>query len=70
MGYFETDDFPAPKTLIDRFGKLSVLKHFLGIDETAPLLGPSFKVSTKLKSKLQTDKDLETIALMKLSSLG
>ena len=64
------DDFPAPKTLKDRFGKPSALKHFLGIDETAPLLEPSFKVSTKLKSKLQTDKNLETIALMELSSLG
>ena len=52
----QTGEFFAPKTLRDRFG-------------TPPLLERSLKGASKLKSKLPTDLQMESIPLKELSSL-
>ena len=45
------------------------MKKFLGIDRTPPALERSFKAAAKLKSELRTDREIESIPPMELSSL-
>ena len=66
----QTDEFFAPKTLRDRFGGLNTMKNFLGIDKTPPVLERSAKAATKLKGKLPTNLQMESIPLGELSSLA
>ena len=72
MGFLtkQTDEFLAPKTLTDRQGGVNALKNFLSIDETLPALERSFKAATKLKRELPTHIELESKAVMELSSLA
>ena len=46
------------------------MKSFLGLDETPPALGRSFKAATKLRRELPTDIEMESIPLMELPSLA
>ena len=57
------------KNLRDRFGGVNTTESFLGVDKTPPALERSFKAGTKLKSKLPTDIEMESIPLEELSSL-
>ena len=41
----QTGEFLAPKMLKDRFGGLSTMKNFLGINEKLPALERSFKAA-------------------------
>ena len=66
----QTDEILAPKALRDRFGGLSAMKNFIGIDETPPALEQSFNVPTELNRELQTDLDLKTVPLMGLLFLA
>ena len=45
------------------------MKNFLGVDRTPSALERSFRATTKLKGKLPTDLEMESIPLEKLSSL-
>ena len=45
------------------------MKNFLGIDTTPPLLERSISAASKLKSKLPTDLQMESMPLEELSSL-
>ena len=45
------------------------MKNFLDIDKTPPALEKSFKVATRLISKLPTDLEMESIPLKELSPL-
>ena len=66
----QTGEFFAPKTLRDSFGRINVMKNFLGIDTTPPLLERSLKAATKLsRRELPTDLEMESIPLEELSSL-
>ena len=62
----QSDEFFAPKSLIDRFGRVNTMKNFLGVDKT---LKRSFKAATKLKSELPTDLEMEYVPPEELSSL-
>lgn len=64
----KTCNFVAPKTLKNRFGGLSAVNKFLGIDETPAVSEQSFKAATKIKFELPTDIDLETALLIEISS--
>ena len=46
------------------------MKNFVCIDETLPVLEQSFKAETKLNRELPTDMQMETVPLVKLSSLA
>ena len=46
------------------------MKNFLGIDKTPPALERSFKAATKLSRELPTDLEMESIPLIRLSSLA
>ena len=46
------------------------MKIFLGIDKTPPALERSFKAATKLSRELPTDLEMESIPLIRLSSLA
>ena len=46
------------------------MKIFLGINKTPPGLERYFKAATKLRSKLPTDLEMESIPLEKLSPLA
>ena len=65
----QTGEFFAPKTLRDRFGGINAMKNFLGIDTTPPSLERSISAASKLKSKLPTDLQIESMPLEELSSL-
>ena len=65
----QTGDFFAPKNLRDRFGGINAIKNFLGIDATPPSLERSISAASKLKSKLPTDLQMESMPLEELSSL-
>ena len=65
----QTGGFFATKTLRDRFGELNTMKNILDVDKTPPALERSFRVATKLKGKLPTDLEMESIPLEELSSL-
>ena len=45
------------------------MKSVLSLDEAPPALEKSFKAATKLRCQLPTDMEMESIPLMKLSSL-
>ena len=65
----QTGELFAPKSLRDKLGGLSTMKHFLGIDKTSPALERSFKAATKLKAGIPTDIEMKSIPLKDLSSL-
>ena len=65
----QTGEFFAPKTLRDKFGEVSTMKTFLGVDKTPPSLERSFKVAAKLKGELPTDIEMEIIPPMEILSL-
>ena len=46
------------------------MKNFLAINKTPSTLERSFKAATKLRCELLTDIQMESIPLMKLSSLA
>ena len=46
------------------------MKNFLGVDKTPPALERSFKAATKLNRELPMDLEMESIPLMRLSSLA
>ena len=64
-----TGEFLAAKTLREIFGGLNVMKSVLSLDETPSALERSVKAASKLKSKLRTDLQMESIPLQELSSL-
>ena len=64
-----TGEFLAAKTLREKFGGLNILKSVLSLDETPFALERPFKAATKLRRELPTDIEMESIPLMKLSSL-
>ena len=66
----QTGQFLAPKTLRDRFGEINAMKFFSGVDKTPPGLERSFKATTKLRSEIPTDIEMESIHLEKLLSLA
>ena len=65
----QTGEVFAPKTLRDRFGGVSTMKNFLGVDKTPPALARSFRAATKVSRELPTDLEMESIPLEELSSL-
>ena len=65
-----TGEFLAPKTLREKFGGLNTMKSVLSLDETPPALERSFKTAIKLKDKLPTDLEMESIPPKELSSLA
>ena len=65
-----TGEFLAAKTLREKFGGLNILKSVLSLDETPSALERPFKAATKLRRELPTDIEMESIPLMKLSSLA
>ena len=62
----QSDEFFAPKSLIDRFRGVNTMKNSLGINKT---LKRSFQAATKLKSELPTDLEMEYVPPEELSSL-
>lgn len=54
--------FFAPTALKDRFGELSEIKPFLGIEETPLMLEWSFKAATRLMCELA----MEIVPIMEL----
>ena len=64
-----TGEFLAAKTLREKFGGLNILKSVLSLDEKPSALERPFKAATKLRRELPTDIEMESIPLMKLSSL-
>ena len=66
----QTGEFLAPKALRNRFGGVNAMKNFLSTDKTPPTLERSFKAAIKLRRKLSTDIEMESIPLMELSSLA
>ena len=65
----QTGKFFAPKTLRDRFGGINAMKNILCIDRTPPSLERSISATSKLKSELPTDLEMESIPLDELLSL-
>ena len=63
-------EFFSPKTLRDRFGGVNTMKNLLGVDKTLPALERSFKAATKLNRELPMNLEMESIPLMRLSSLA
>ena len=53
-----TGEFFAPKTLRDRFGGVSTIKNFLGLNKMPPALERSFKAATRLIRELPTDLEM------------
>ena len=65
----QTGEFFAPKTLRDRFGRIIAMKNFLGINTTPPSLERLISATSKLKSELPTDLQMESIPPIELLSL-
>ena len=64
-----TGDFQGPNSIKDRSGEVNVMRSVLNLHETPPATEQSFKAATKLRRELPTDIEMETVPLMKLSSL-
>ena len=65
-----TDEFVPARTLREKFGRLNILKSVLILDETHSALERSFKAATKLRHEFPTYIEMQSILLMKLSSLA
>ena len=65
-----TDEFVPARTLREKFGRLNILKSVLILDETHSALERSFKAATKLRREFPTYIEMQSILLMKLSSLA
>ena len=61
-----TGEFLAPKSLREKFGGLNKMKNVLGIDKAPSALEKPFRAATKLRDKLQTDLEMESILLEEL----
>ena len=64
-----TGEFLAAKTLGEKFGRLNIMKSVLTLDKTPSALKRSVKASTKIKSELPTDLQMQSILRKELSSL-
>ena len=65
-----TGEFLLAKTLREKLGGLNVTKSVFSLDEAPSALERSVKASSKLKSELPTDLQMESISLKELSSLA
>ena len=65
-----TGEFLASKTSREKFGGLNIMKSVLSLDKTSSALERLIDAATKIKSKLPTDLEMESIALKELSSLA
>ena len=65
-----TGEFLAAKTLREKFGGLNIIKSVLSLDKTPPSLERLISAASKLKAKLPTDLQMESIPLKELSSLA
>lgn len=62
--------FLSSKTLTNWFGEFYVTKDFLCIDKTPAVPDRSFKAGNKLKCELPIDIVMETVTLLKLTTLA
>ena len=65
-----TGEFLASKTSREKFGGLSIMKSVLSLHKTSSALERLIDAATKIKGKLPTDLEMESIALKELSSLA
>ena len=65
-----TGEFLASKTSREKFGGLNIMKSVLSLDKTSSALERLIDAATKVKGKLPTDLEMESIALKELSSLA
>ena len=65
-----TCEFLASKTSREKFGGLNIMKSVLSLDKTSSALERLIDAATKIKGKLPTDLEMESIALKELSSLA
>ena len=65
-----TGEFLAAKTLREKFRGLNIIKSVLSLDKTPPSLERLISAASKLKAKLPTDLQMESIPLKELSSLA
>ena len=66
----QTGEFLAAKTLRDRLGGVNAMKKFLGTDKMPTVLERSLRATTKLKTEVPMDLEIEAIPLKDLSSLA
>ena len=66
----QTGEFLASKTSREKFGGLNIMKSVLSLDKTSSALERLIDAATKIKGKLLTDLEMESIALKELSSLA
>ena len=66
----QTGEFLASKTSREKFGGLNIMKSVLSLDKTSSALERLIDAATKIKGKLPTDLEMESIALKELSSLA
>ena len=65
-----TGEFLAVITLKTKFGRLTLMKKFLNLEQTPPSIDQSTKAANLLKSEIPTQTDIETIPLFDLSSVA
>ena len=65
-----TGEFLASKTSREKFGGLNIMKSVLSLDKTSSALERLIDAATKIKGKLPTDLEMESITLKELSSLA
>ena len=65
-----TGEFLASKTSREKFGGLNIMKSVLSLDKTSSALERLIDAATKIKGKLPTDLEMESIALKELLSLA
>ena len=66
----QTGEFLASKTSREKFGGLNIMKSVLSLDKTSSALERLIDAATKIKGKLPTDLEMESIALKELLSLA
>ena len=66
----QTGEFLASKTSREKFGGLNIMKSVLSLDKTSSALERLIDAATKIKGKLPTDLEMESIALKEFSSLA
>ena len=64
-----TGEFLVLKTLREKFGGLNIMKSVLSLDKTPSALERLINATSKLKSELPMDLQMESIPLKELSSL-
>ena len=64
-----TGEILATKTLREKYGVLNIMKSVLSLGQTPPSLERSINAASKLKAKLSTDLQMESISLKDISSL-